>query len=1239
MYGSVAVPAVPSLTAETHPERTCSWFSWLFMLFHEELFCQKHPPPAPWRRLFTRHSPRMASIDDVVPLPLEWQCAAAKRSISAALTETHGDVAAALMKMDRPEVLRAHAWSLASGVFKVVYAVALMQLLGAVTSSDDDNRVRRVTALVLCVIVARVAESVAREHRSLASVHVKVRAMSGLLQLLMERAVRVPWVHLVGEESEASPGVCIRELHKQVERVYAIAESTRNSVGDVVSLGSSWFLLECVLARLRWQSWQRMEAAHPSTVRALNEFFKWAFPVKLYAWESKMLRHIMDLRSEEERAMNASQRNDMVAHLAWMMSSVTILGVLKVLSWHRVPLTAFRVFAIALFVQPVHSDVRALLHWLHMLPHDKMLDRFVAPIERATLPAKWQDSVAKSPPSNSNDQITAKNAVICVNRRLLLVNVSFQVQRGELAIIHGPAGVGKSTILRMLSGEQVLSSGSVVVPPDWHLAYCAQENWLRTGTIRDNILFGSLFDQIKYQRVLDACGLLDDLERLADGDGTYIGPRGANLSGGQKARVALARACYADADLYLLDCTLDCVDPLVQQEVFDKCICNLLRDKTVIMVTQNPELASSDWADRRLDVLAARIVETPRGKGKGRAPIRSGRVPTWRLASTQSVAAVAVQPVNSPAWSLESDAIDTDEWPKYPSVFAMVQILSHGTSTIAQIGLLVVVLLGLTIGLDSWLAAGVVNSDGGMALTVYMGVVLGSLLALLSSTWLALIFVENFSSDKFRSLVTQMTKASLRFFNDVQHGELSYPVWGALFDIEQRWLWCFHITMRGMTEMASRVVLMVWAVGAGAAVFLAIAVADWWYLVNNVTSRDEMLVVERARVQHEDWLLEISGGLSFVRLLGKEKQDTILQQYSERVNAMSTLLYTVVVHNSYTLVRFALAEAWPLLTFIYVTAMQHNVEPSVFGLLLYCAVTLPRSAVAISTGITNISCDLISVKHIDSLTALARQFSEERTTPTVMLPSSTWPTKGEVRFENVTFKYSSRVVKPKPVLRDVTFAVNGGEKIGLVGRTGSGKTSVAMALFRIDELSTGRIVVDGVDIGLLGLQELRSRLSIIPQSPVFYRCSVRSYLDPFGDFDDVMLWCVLQTVGLAGSGIGQVATLDDMLAEDAVNWSAGERQLLSLARSLLKPSKVLVLDEAFSSLEQERDDAVLSIVHSEFASSTVFLITHRMDQVLGFDRILVMDDGRAVEMGSVGELLSNPDSRFYELLESSPLMR
>ncbi|DAZ96911.1 TPA: hypothetical protein N0F65_008922 [Lagenidium giganteum] len=914
-YGTIAPPAaeapspllLQSTSVAAHPERTCSWSSWLFVLFHEELFHQNRPPPAPWRRLFTRHSPRIPSIDHVLPLPLEWQCAAAKREFRAALIATHGDVIAAVLRIERFEVWRGNAWSLASGLLYVAHAALLMELLRAVTSAGHGVDTMRMTSLVLGTVAAHVGEVVAYQHRSLSFLHVNIRVICGLLLLIMERSVRIPWAQLVGEDSDVPPGVYIRGLHMQVDRICMTIERTRDSVGDVVKLTANDFLLEryvghhassfaviaamfwsactSVHARVRWRVWQPLETAHADTVPALNEFFKWAFPVKLYAWEKQMLKRILDLRAVEERARKASQMHAMASHLAGTTNCLTVVVVLLLLSLQHVTLTADRVIAVAMFVQPINLNFQSLLSRILASPHDDALSEFLASTKHA---ATQEGPVDESASKAINDQVTVKNAVVCAKQRPLFVNVSIEIKRGELAIVYGPAGAGKTTILRVLAGEITPSSGSVFIPATWCVAYCAQEHWLQTGTIRENILLGSPFDQAKYLRVLDACGLLDDLDRFADGDGTYIGSRGASLSGGQKARVALARACYADADLYLLDCTLDCVDPLVQQEVFANCICNLLRHKTIVMVTQNPELASTSWADRRLDVRAASIVETVRKKqqGRDRSSMRSARVPSRQLKCHEPAGTKASLPVNlrshrNDVTQAPDDVESPHESPQNHSVWGMVKILSRSNIAIAQFGLLLVVLSGIAIVREAWLCFGIVDNNGGVALVVYTGVVLGLQISLSASTWVALHSLAKYSGDKFRRLVTGMTRASLRFFDDVQHGELSYRVWGDLFHLEQHWFWSFHVTMKGITEMASRIALMVWTGGGAAAAFLVPVIADWWYLVNDVTSRDQALIIGKQRVQHEDWLLEISGGLPCIRLLGKSKQDAILQQYSE----------------------------------------------------------------------------------------------------------------------------------------------------------------------------------------------------------------------------------------------------------------------------------------------------------------------------------------------------------------------
>ncbi|DAZ99735.1 TPA: hypothetical protein N0F65_003522 [Lagenidium giganteum] len=1236
-YGATTVTsAVPTreLHAAEHPEHACSWFSWLFFLYHEDLFRHNLPSLSSWRRLFSLHSARIPSLDHILPLPLEWECQAAAQRLSQALEETGGDVMAAVWRLERRHMLVVYAWSLLNGLSHVLFAVALLALLGAVTDTEHGVDALRVTALVGAVMATEMAQTVTQHHRALVTQKVYMRVDGGLHFLIMQRAMSAPWAEIAGEAdsglSDVPPSVLLRDLRTQCERAYCSLTERRDHVGMAVRLVGNWVLLDwytghwagtllmvvsllcrgCIMMHMRWvvHNIGRLDQANSETVRVLDECYKAAFSVKLYGWEGKMLTHVFQHRHEEDQARRRFLIHELVSNLLfWVAPSVTIATVLLLLVWQEHVLAPSEVVAIALFAQTTHDNVFAMIAWPHVSPDDKSFQQYFA----QTPGSRHQQLVATL--GSTEENIVIKNAVVCAKQRLLFVNMSMMVKRGELAIIHGPAGSGKTTILRLLVGEIKLQSGSVSIPESATIAYCAQDHWLQTGSIRDNILLGLPFDEARYTRTLDACGLLQDINSLTRGDQTFIGPRGAKLSGGQKARVALARACYASADVYLLDCTLDCVDPLVQFEVFEKCICNLLRQKTVVLVTQNPELVSSDWADRAFEVRDANVFETSRRKSSHTKPSSQ---PIRSLRSPSSVLRTQTSDINSagfsPMWKsvnsqLEKSDDNDDGLSSCLSVWDAVRPMMFDTRRAAVVGLLLMVLLiASTIIGDLVLIFGTTTASGGLAVLEYSSLIALSLLAMAACSWVTLCAIETLSKGAFDRLVTQTMKASMEFFDGFQIGEVSHLLSFDLFVLEVRWICYFQLVVSGLTDLVARVMLLAWLGGAGAVVLMATAVGAWSFMAEDSIARYRVVASANARPKHEHWMLENSIGITYIRLLGKSHQNRFLRQHSEHINERMKTSYLDGVHNNYVAVRYATREALSLLIVAFVALVFDDVGPWSFCLLVYCVVFAPMNALALITSMTNISCTLMNLERMDAITSVAMQHPEECEMAKTPITSS-WPAAGE--------------------------------KIGLVGRTGSGKTSIAMALFRIHELTSGRIVIDGVDIRSLGLQELRSRLSIVPQSPVFYRCSVRSYLDPFGDVDDVDLWCALRVVGLAGSGAGLVTSLDDMLAEDGVNWSMGERQLLSLARSLLKPSKVLVLDEAFSSLEQERDDAVLGIVNREFASSTVFLITHRMDQVLGFDRILVMEDGRAVEIGNVEELLSNPDSRFYELLESSPLTK
>lgn len=330
--------------------------------------------------------------------------------------------------------------------------------------------------------------------------------------------------------------------------------------------------------------------------------------------------------------------------------------------------------------------------------------------------------------------------------------------------------------------------------------------------------------------------------------------------------------------------------------------------------------------------------------------------------------------------------------------------------------------------------------------------------------------------------------------------------------------------------------------------------------------------------------------------------------------------------------------------------------------MLHCIYSVQRDFVSFSVGILNSSVNMFSIANLKKFQHIPPEEGADRKGLQRRLGAPLqWPTTGAVEFDHVFFRYETEQDDDDLstcALKDVSFSISGGEKIGVVGRTGSGKSSLAMAMLQMHSLPRGRILIDGADISRLHLRDLRSRICIIPQTPLFYRCSIRRYLDPFKEFDDDALWDVLVKTGLCdtpgpttaideevpnevytaeSSSRVVVTTLDIKLAENGENWSMGERQMLVLARSLLKPARVLILDEAFSSVDQECDKRLLEVIEKEFASSTIFLITHRLDQVLGFDRIIVMQDGAVAECGAAEDLVTDPDSAFYEFLETTLL--
>ncbi|TMW63574.1 hypothetical protein Poli38472_002515 [Pythium oligandrum] len=1017
-----------------------------------------------------------------------------------------------------------------------------------------------------------------------------------------------------------------------------------------------------------------MRSRSAGRVNAVHECFKRIQSVKLNGWEDKMEEKINHAREiESAKNMRRSIVDLIRTQLCNDLTSIVAVFTFGAITSREEPLTAEKVFMALLIFRQLEKGTNTIKYFFDGVIRTRdSVHRLNDYLQGSTTLQDKTNERRRRASSEVRPGVIVEFRNAFVGRSHfsttpLLMNVSLRIHQGELIVIRGKPGVGKSALLATIRQESNLLHGKVSIMPDCTIGYFSQEPWLQTLSIQDNILFGSAYDERKYWCVLDACGLLDDLKALPAGDQTLVGPRGINLSGGQKARIALARACYADADLYLLDCPLASVDAMVQSEVFQKCVLQLLLRKTVVWVTHNPEVIGSSYVDQVIDIedMTASSSAADGDKPKpsnwcsrrmmGRDNQRPGSrfhpvkpsltaSATLKLDPLTSEAREAVHQIRLCSKRGVQSILRTTSILNPKIDFVLFEAKSRQLFILASV--CAVMWLLAAIAKDIWIlhcadkSVWPSNDLSAISLaTTYLLLVLGCVVfGLFAGIFQYFAFFE-VAQRLFSQLNHALLQAPMGFFYQTPMGELLDRFLNDTFAMDHD----LHIygweLITATVALMSSVLVICYCVGVVGLLILALSVVAFKRLAS---SQFFVLIYEKIsqpRMKELNFLSETIDGEAVVRAFGNDQIARLVCEHADLSDTLQKRAYLNFVFKSFIMVRTANIHG---ITFLLIAGILtfHEMTPAELGLTLYCIFLLHDDMATFTTCFINFLIAFDSAKRVHKTGKIK---SEQETAGILpMQVEEKWPSRGDILFDQVFFKYDNGKVTDSDTyaLRDVSFSLRGGEKIGVIGRTGSGKSSIAMALLRVHPLARGRILIDGIDISGLGLKTLRSRLTVIPQTTMFYRCSVRDYLDPFGEHHDVALWHVVQTVGLCGSGKMHrqcVASLDDMLGDDGENWSLGERQLLCFARALLQPSRVLLLDEAFSSLDQDSESMLMRVLATKFASSTVFLITHRVDQVLNFDRILVMSGGVLVESGDARELAGNPHSAFYEFLETTLL--
>ncbi|KAJ3315207.1 hypothetical protein HDU76_002250 [Blyttiomyces sp. JEL0837] len=1197
------------------------------------------------------------------------------------------------------------------------------------------------------------------------------------------------------------------------------------------------------LANLVKNQFAALKKANDKRTEATNELLQGIRIVKLFAWETQFEKRVTDLRNEEIRVNFWTSFSTSCTRVLWISAPtittfVTFAAYAKLSGKELDAATAFTSLSLFNMVKgPLQAFPDMIVFLLDSFTSFSRISNFLSEeeLEDFSNPSKntaynkdkvtlgfhnagfeWRDleeptkkpepkkktslkSLLLSPftkksgykPIESTTTATTSETTESENIfRLLDLDLEFPT--GELSVIIGATGSGKSSLLLALLGEMRRFTGSRSCPisKSQSIAYVTQSAWLTNNTIRDNILFGLPYDPVRYQRVIKGCALEKDLEILEGGDMTEIGFKGINLSGGQKQRIALARAAYSDAKIVVLDDPLSAVDAPTARHLFEHCIVGLLANRTRILVTNAVGLAIP-----RADFLV--MIQSGRIATKGSVEFVFNELKHYQVVGpyAESISEMSElvlserrkyfdkfgKPVSAAASEVLDDVIvsgaSADEMNESGRIVSSDSVITDAEKALKEKSKLVekekmekgnvkgeiykfyfsslggffyisLLILGYSLNqgfgilqdlvIRWWTAEkefrkgdwfmGTLNSLAGKAGSSFdwtsSSYYVSSSLAQTSDSSYTMLPFSSTRTNNFTISAAEPSKGS----NNSDYYLILYAVFGFCFvlsvilrllllvslrllaskKIHEQMLHrvlrapmrFFEVTpigriMNRFTNDISSVDRRV-SIAAGNSLYnltlitfvlgtismflpaLIVIIIPIGYIYIQIglyyirTSQSLKRISAVTKTPILSLFFETLNGVSVIRSF--KHIDRFEKEFSRRVDDNNRSSYFLFIASAWLSLRIQAVGASVMFVCGLLVVIS-GVGPSLAGLCLNLTFTLSSEMINLVRNQSEFELAMNAVERCYEYLEIEQEADAIIETNR---PAENWPSEGKVSIQSLEMRYSPET---PVVLHGISAEIGAREKVGIVGRTGAGKSTMTLAFFRVIEPSGGTIVIDGVDIRQIGLDDLRSHLTIIPQDPILFAGTVRYNMDPFEIVPDADLWAALKRAHLVtpsaierasssasissasssgqstptlseevtlaggngnGNGKGKekenecVITLDTQIAEGGSNLSAGQRQLLCLARALARKSRVIMLDEATASVDTETDSRIQDTIRTELTHCTVLTIAHRLKTVVDYDRIIVLDQGKIIENGSPLELIENsPVKAFRKMCEES----
>ncbi|KAI8965592.1 abc transporter [Daldinia sp. FL1419] len=1240
--------------AEISPEKTCSWFS--YYLSYEWL-----------TYIMIRGFSRDLVMDDLPPLPTNDAPTTLLQRMRKARLKG-GKTFRTLCRAFRSEIKTIMLWSIATAMTEYLAPCAMFYLLGYLENPDATTVVVHPFVWIALLFLGPMARSVCYQRSIFVGTRLLVLTKATMIQEIYQTMLWARTDNSLQEKIESqtpngSDNANAKDKKENSVKMESLLSYDSDAIANVTDIFYSltastvsaaiamtflyqllgWSSLVGVAVLLSLTALPARLSGRQSRLHGLvmevtdrrlsriSEYLQSIRTLKFFAWEDVAGRMVNAIRATEQQRIWKRNVTSMLIFMAGdMLSLVSLLAMFTsfILFTNR-PLrapTAFTALSLTEILRAQFVWLSKVIQWVAQ--GHKSLQRvdkfFELAEERKRLPVGRPELI---------------NATFCLTRssgfRLRDISISFREK--ALNVVTGPIGSGKTSLLLSLLGETTLESGQATCPPD--VAYVPQTAWLQNNTIRQNILFYSPYDEYRYKTIIHACDLVEDLAQLPSGDLTHAGEQGSSLSGGQKQRISLARALYSSASILLLDDVFSALDTHTALRVYERCFrSGLLDGRTVILVTHFT--TAIEDAELLVSLAQGRVSST---KINAKSPSKDPKS-YWtthqeeievdsssQSTTTPPAGGIFVQSETTDLISREVQEVTTNRAAteekrasgRVPRGFIVRYILLFGGYITASLTILNTVLVqiayfSITFWLSIWTGLST-KPDYSSKATTYLLIHIGTVLAFIS-----LQFLNNYiyqrggwkaAKTMHERLVAAVLNAPIAWYDNTPVGRIINRFGVDIQSMDSLLVDWLRMTLDNGIRLALRLasiasIMPIFALPAGFFCLLGFATGE-------IYARAQISVKRLCAVQISPIFSHFSdsaGGLAVIR--ARQPMNDVFQTlladklavYMRAMEAQYNCNRWVSIRSDFCAATVAVAAGC--------IAYLKSGSPGLVGFSLTNAIGLSQTILTLVRNMNELEVELNSFQRVSEYADIEPEVSpEEEKSKATEVPAA-WPTTGHVEFRNVTVRYTT---DGPDILRDVKLNARPGQRVAIIGRTGSGKSTIARSLLRSTHVVSGSITIDGVNIKTVPLKRLRESISFVPQDSVIFSGDIRSNLDPTEQLDEAELQSVLIACGLTemydvdSQDPSAGVSVHTQVAANGKNFSNGQRQILGLARAMCRRSRVVILDEATASVDHETDVRMQRIIRSEFAGSTIITIAHRLRTIIDYDQVIVMEEGKVIE--------------------------